>query len=705
MALRIVFLWFVALFLLVSPTLAVTLHGVVTDDSSRAPIEDVIVTIVGPGARAPEATASNGSFTVDLSIAPDSPITLRFEKPGYVSLTLHDVATDKKEFVVSLVPSKELPARGLQAGNHDRVITDPALYYASQLRAPDVSASLSAAQSIARFQLNTPTVIDALIFALQNKPIEVRIAAAQTLDAINVKGPAAVPSLIICLEDTESAKLRSAAAATLGLLGKDARPAVKVLNQSLSDADDTVRENAAFSLVVIDSASAKPAVETLCELLASHWNEYNESGAASRILDLVLKGRCSSGCMNGIARNVGSSPSEPETQQNRELQFLTAYGTEGRQALQARLVAVDDAHRDRLLALMGNTADRSFMEDLLRAMLHTLDSKETYNYNVEPILAAEQLDKLDASAHPEIVAVLIAAYKHREVAAGPLSQKHLGAELMKFPPEGPAFLLADLQTDLSANKLWLVDDTAPMPNAAPIAQAALKALLSRTTDLLQRVRIAGKILETEPWSDDSVPILMEGLLSEEDEPHEFALSFIQTNQKSLSAAGAQQVIMALVQYVNRFNCLLDERPPHCSAEQTLLLSFGDPAVLALANDFRTHQNTESASILSQMGAGARLAVPVAIQAIQENQKDAATLECALSILSAVGPDSAPAVPVIIPLLEFKDNQTQDQAANTLKAIGPGAEAALPALKSYAARRHRQETWDSIKGTVKAAFNP
>jgi hypothetical protein len=707
MPLRLESLCLAALVLLVPSAFAITLHGVVTDKNTHESIANVVVTISGAGASAPATTDSDGSFRLELSVNPNTPITLVFQKPDYASFTLHDVATDQKDFLVSLVPSKQPSAAGAPVNGQGKIITDPASYYAAQLKSSDTEACLGAAHSIARFQLNTPAVVDALIFALQDKNIQVRIEAAKTLGEIKVKGPKPVPSLIVALENVDSAELRSASAETLGLIGAGARSAVGVLRQSLSDDNDAVREKSALALAAIDPASDQPAVEVLCGLLGRQWTSYNDNGDSSKILDLVLKGHCSSDCVQGIARNIGSSASEPEAQQTRELRFVVLYGPAGRQALLKRLLAVDGDQRDKLVALMGSAADHAFREDLQRVLLHTLDNEASYNEKADPIHAAEQLNTLDATAHEEIAGVLMAAYKHRESAKGPVSQKRLAQELVKFPPEGTAFLLDDLQNGLSAKKLWLVDVTAPLPGAALLEQPALQAALSRAAELSEKVSIAGKLLATAPKSDDPIPILAQALASKEEGPRENAVSIIQANQKSLSVAGAQQIISALVKYIDDGHCSADGLTDHtdCS-EKKLLLSFGDTAVLALAEDFRGHQSYWSAQLLVEMGTDARLAVPAMIQAIQENPKDFSMLDLSLDVLRGVGPDAAPAVPVIIPLLEFKDsnNVIQDDAANTLKAIGPGAQSSLPALTRYAARRHRQETWDSIKGAMKDALN-
>ena len=75
---------------------------------------------------------------------------------------------------------------------------------------------------------------------LSDPVLEVRVAAANSLANVSIRGEMAVPALQICLDDP-APELRQAAARTLGLIGTPAKAAAPKLNALLNDTNEWVR--------------------------------------------------------------------------------------------------------------------------------------------------------------------------------------------------------------------------------------------------------------------------------------------------------------------------------------------------------------------------------------------------------------------------------------------------------------------------------
>jgi HEAT repeat protein len=103
-------------------------------------------------------------------------------------------------------------------------------------------------------------------------------------------------------------------------------------------------------------------------------------------------------------------------------------------------------------------------------------------------------------------------------------------------------------------------------------------------------------------------------------------------------------------------------------------------------DIRLH----TIEMLSDLGVDARPALPVLLAIVKEKSKQqegpfgrAALREPAAAALAAFGPDAKDAVPDLIDMIQNSYYRAKITAANTLAAIGPAAKAAIPALEKMA----------------------
>jgi hypothetical protein len=125
----------------------------------------------------------------------------------------------------------------------------PAL--AALLKDPDIDLRLAAARTLELYGTKAARAIDALIYSLKVGDPDIRRAAMQTLLAIGPTAHKAIPALIALLSNDE-AQLRQAAAETLGRFGPAARSALPALRKLLRDSDVEVRKAASEAVLNIE---------------------------------------------------------------------------------------------------------------------------------------------------------------------------------------------------------------------------------------------------------------------------------------------------------------------------------------------------------------------------------------------------------------------------------------------------------------------
>jgi HEAT repeat protein len=127
----------------------------------------------------------------------------------------------------------------------------PAL--AALLKDSDIDVRLAAAATLELYGPKAAGAVDALIYCLKVGDPSIRLAAMRTLLSIGDPALRAIPALIALLSDSE-AKLRQGAAETLGRFGRSARQAVPALRKLLDDSDADVRKAASEALLNIEGS-------------------------------------------------------------------------------------------------------------------------------------------------------------------------------------------------------------------------------------------------------------------------------------------------------------------------------------------------------------------------------------------------------------------------------------------------------------------
>lgn len=90
-----------------------------------------------------------------------------------------------------------------------------------------------------------------------------------------------------------------------------------------------------------------------------------------------------------------------------------------------------------------------------------------------------------------------------------------------------------------------------------------------------------------------------------------------------------------------------------------------------------------------------------LAALETGDADAKAI--ALGEIAQLGPDAAPAIPKLLPLLKDPDNIVRRNAAYVLGQIGPAAKAAIPELKAMMQTDNREQM--TVVGNALRAIDP
>jgi len=243
------------------------------DDASRYRAADVLVQIGTPATDALIESFKDERFRERVAVLvrigeaamPDLINALRDKRPPIrqgAALTLCEMgarAADSIPAVVEalrdhpdeldLYPIWKFGAAGAPALLRAMTDTDPGI-------------RLTALQALGRIQPIPREAFLAFVEGLNDKDTRVRNAAAV---ALTEKGPDAVPTLMMTLEDPDVLKRRAAADA-LGFIGPSARKALPTLRRALEDPDAGVRKRSAYAIGQL-GRDARSATEDLTRAL------------------------------------------------------------------------------------------------------------------------------------------------------------------------------------------------------------------------------------------------------------------------------------------------------------------------------------------------------------------------------------------------------------------------------------------------------
>ena len=510
-----------------------------------------------------------------------------------------------------------------------------------------------------------PKDVPSLIKLLRDKDPKLRASAARELGHMGGKAGAAVPALILLLDDDEVAEPQAVvngrvcdeASWALAWIGQ---PAVDALIKALANPNVRICEQAAITLARMQSPP-KEALPALLRLFG-HSSADVRHQAVSSIEEIGTTAE------NAIPQLIELAKNDSENRVRRAAIAATAaLDGDGKRGIPVCIKALQDIDPDvrgQAARSLGNYGSRA--ESAIAALTLELDDKGERHHWLAPDFcglravrydAAEALGKIGhaSSALPKLHKML-ETDEGREVRAivaqavlriDPTDKKALPAlvKILQVEHEGTGGAEATL---------------AVLESLGPAAVQAIGAIKKAVQD--KNSYIPSVILEISP----------------DDENYDIRGAAA----KALAAVAGKDAAPLLVEQLKR------ER------EAGTRKRAGD-------QDFWDNDSVcaNIAAALGKLGPEAAPAVPLLSAVLADSHVFSYDKEDAIETLGAIGPAAKDAVPHLIKVLDDEDAVLREKAAVALGRIGPAAKAAVPRLLKVS----QSDAEDDLRTAARAAI--
>lgn len=532
---------------------------------------------------------------------------------------------------------------------------------------PRVRCRSAAALGLSRFG---KAAVPALLRALQDKDVRVRLSGVEALKLIGPEATAAVPPLEKLLKD-DNKEVRTSALLALPYLGPASIPVfmqeIRRGNEGVADLLLGMGEQA---VPAISAALQGERIEVRNRILVAVYGRPEPAAALLPALlrtledaDLTIRALAigTLGRMRPVARNTLAKLAhllEREEEGSWAAEALGGVGEAGLPVLRRAFLSGNPNMRARALIGLAKMGVPAF--SLLTAALndHAADNR------------CRAIDGLKA-CYPAIQAalpLLLRARKDKDPAVRVTSIQALGE--LPAPPREAILALADtLLFDSHGAVRLLALFTLERQGAA--ALPAVPALLRVIETNKQLRRGAVQLLGQLKAADRATVLRLCAVLRDTDE--QLRLAAISSLQEIGPAARRITVAAGAAGEVGQ------------AASEAVTL-----ALLRALRDPSVHVRIAAAFALRQVGYPAHEAVPLLTAILTDRAGRFASPEGikirneAAKVLGALGPVAAPAVPALV--LALRESDLCGTAAEALGNIGPAAKEAIPALANNVFRR-------------------
>jgi HEAT repeat protein len=572
---------------------------------------------------------------------------------------------------------------------------------ARALRDPEAKAAAraAAADDLARIGRTARAAVPALREALQDPDRFVRVRAAAALAQIDPRNGDALPTLIAMMKDAD-APIRRAAVEAAGNLGPKAKSAVGELLRAARDDDPAVRWAAVEALGRV-GPEAKAAVPLLTEALRDAALRVIAADALGGI------GPAAAAAAPALTRALGEAdpnlrwtaatalvrtkdPSAPETAAPVFVEalksndprtrwdgvwYLEQLGPQAKGQVPALTALVKDGDprvRGAALAALEKVGPEG--GEALPALVEALKDGDP-----RVRLAAAQAVIVvgeGQTAAPDAAAVLAEALRKSD----PRDRAYIQWYLWQAQPQDKVALpaLIALLRDADAGVRSIALTGLQQLSTEAEVDAALPAISELLKDQDRGVRLAAAeaLWQISEDAGPAVPVLVEALEDKDDRLRSHAARILgEVGTAARAALPALRAVLADKGAGAAVRIAAAEAVWRINADVRAAV----PVLIEALKSKDDQRRSHAASVLREIGAAAVDAAPALRELLEEDTIDSAVRLSAAEALWQITHDVRTAMPVLIETLQNDEKDARIEAAAILEKIGPAAKDAVPAL--------------------------
>lgn len=546
---------------------------------------------------------------------------------------------------------------------------------------------------------NNNTDISSVIEKLSHNDENVRKDAAYTLGKLGPDAKIAIPLLIKTLKD-EKADVREAAVYALGCIGQEAKTIVPVLIDLLKDENFGVRKTAESALGNIGVATIPAILNTLKDETSS-FSFLDKEKPIRKAARKIFK-RIGSSAVPALVEAL-----KDDTVRLAAIDALGFVGHEAKSVLPALievlkgdnadvLDATADALRkidleretvnliiDILIKALKNKNYDNIRREAAHALSYFFPENETAVPALTEALKDENVNVRRNAAHTlvhifhseeTVIPVLVEALKDEDADVCITAMEDLGWIGSSAKAAIPILLelLRNKNTTIRRHAAYaLVRISKEVEPAIPVLIEALKDKKDKN-EYYHRQMAADALGEIGQNAKVAIPILIEEMLIDNDDIMRNVAVFA---LRDIGVISIPAILDVLEEELSNPN-IWGEENYIAEAAGKVIEEIGANAVDILTESLKDNNIRYAAAYaLGLLGADAKAAVPILIEALKDKKADSRSI--VIQTLGSIGSEANTAVPILIEAL--KDDNVRSYAIDALGNIGPASKIAVPTL--------------------------
>ena len=544
---------------------------------------------------------------------------------------------------------------------------------------------------------NNDTDISSVIEKLNHSDENVRKDAAYTLGKLGPNAKIAIPLLIETLKD-EKVDVREAAVYALGCIGQEAKTIVPALIDLLKDENFGVRKTAVSALGNIGVAAIPAILNALKDEIGSS-SLLGEEKPIEKAARKIFK-RIGSDAVPALVKAL-----KDDTVRLAAIDALGFVGQEAKSALPALIEVLKCENADVLHAtadaLRKIALERGTVNLIIDILIKALKNKNYDNIRREAAFALSHFFPENRTAVPAltealkdenvnvrrnaahslvymfhreetVIPVLVEALKDEDVDVCITAMEDLGRIGSSAKVAVPILLelLRNKNTTIRRHAVYaLVSISTEVEPAIPVLIEALKD----KNEYYHRQMAAYTLGKIGQKAKAAIPTLIDDMLIDNDDIMRNAAVFA---LRDIGVISVPAILDVLEDEISKPGGFSGEENHIEDAAGNVIKGIGANAVDILTESLKDNSiRCAAAYALGLLGADAKAAVPILIEALKDKKTDFRTN--VIQTLGNIGSEANTAVPILIELL--KDDNVRWCAIDALGNIGSASKIAVPTL--------------------------